>query len=322
MLVLGVTFVQNSHTHHVGPSGPHFWPLATITVVVTVVVATLTVRNHRDFFFAILLGLGMCAAAGVCGALIGWPLAVVTPVDFVGIRAFVVLLLGLLTFLGLWLLFRQSSWRGSLPWLLPALLPFIPGLLPAVGLSLPTVYLGEFDVDVEDVQLSMLAELRSAFHVLAAISLWLIAPALLGLAKHLHLMVRDRWMSYAAFVLFSGWCLLIGAWQLAYVPAVSAGTVAEMAAAYGEGSLANYGAYGIQPEWVCVRPIVAPNKVPSTGGELDPAQPYVSLGDAEGIAVLWAPADHRALKVPLASLRLLPTDDSRRGSCDRSIAAG
>ncbi|MEW2259834.1 hypothetical protein [Streptomyces sp. NPDC047869] len=322
-LVLGMTFVQSSPAGHTGPSGPQFWSLACVAVVVAVIAAAVTVCNRPELpaVAAAVPGPALCGLAGFGGVLIGWPLAVVAPDGFAGLKAFGVLLLGLLTFLGLWLLFRQSTWRTSLPWLLPALLPFIPGLLPAIGLSLPTVYLGAFDVDVEDVQLSMLDELRSAFHVLAAISLWLIAPALLGLVRHLHLMVRDRWMGYAAFAVFSAWSLLIGAWQLAYLPALDAGDSAESAAAYREGPIGAYGAYGIEPEWVCVRPVAAPDKVPVTGGELYSDEPYLWLGEADRIAVLWSPPDYHALKVPLDFLRIKPYD-SHPDSCDSLRGSG
>ena len=51
-------------------------------------------------------------------------------------------------------------------------------------------------------------------------------------------------------------------------------------------------------EWVCVRPVAAPDKVPVTGGELYPDEPYLWLGEADRIAVLWSPPDYHALKVP------------------------
>ncbi|WP_435218315.1 hypothetical protein [Streptomyces sp. bgisy034] len=117
---------------------------------------------------------------------------------------------------GLVLLFRYTSLRGALPWLLPALLPFVPGLLPSVSLWQPTLYLNELSVDVEDVQIPARDQFDLALIVLGAMSLWLVAPALLGMAQHVHFMIRERWIGYAAFALLSAWCLLIGAWNFAW----------------------------------------------------------------------------------------------------------
>ncbi|MFJ6937247.1 hypothetical protein [Streptomyces sp. NPDC101132] len=210
---------------------------------------------------------------------------------------------------GLWLLTRQASWRVLLPWLVPAALPLVPGLLPGLGVSLPALYLRAFGLDLEDVEVASVQQLQAALKVLVCMGVWLVAPAFLGFLKHLHLMIRGRWGGYAAFAALSAFSLLIGAWTLAFGPALEAGRAAVADAAEGR-QVAPY--YGVEPEWVCagtVRPVA---QVPVEGGVLDPRRAYLLVGDAGGTAVLWDRQRKAALKVPLAALRLVPAGDPRR----------
>ncbi|MEV7420576.1 hypothetical protein [Streptomyces sp. NPDC089919] len=209
---------------------------------------------------------------------------------------------------GLRLLVRQASWRAVVPWLLPALLPFVPGLLPALGLSLPTLYLDAFGVAPEDVEVGVVPELAASLRMLAAVSVWLCAPALLGVLEHCHLMVRARWVGYTLFALCSVYAVAVGA-VASVQPAVQAGRTARAAAAAGR-TPAPY--YGVEPEWVCVKPVETLAKVPVQGGELVGGRAYLLLGDADGTAVLWDRVTKEAVKAPLASLRLVPADDPRR----------
>lgn len=216
---------------------------------------------------------------------------------------------GYLVGTGVWFLVRQSSWRRTLPWLLPGVLPLVVVLLPGLGPTLPAAYLDAFGIDLEDVDVPAVWRLIGALRVALALTLWLLTPALLGYAKHLHLMVRDRWMGYATAAVLSLYCVLQGAWALTMEPAAAAGSRAVADASAGR-TPPSY--YGIEPEWMCVQPVTDPNKVPVEGGSLDPAAAYLLMGDSGGTAVLWDAAEKAALKIPLGSLRLVPADDPRR----------
>ncbi|MEV7612884.1 hypothetical protein [Streptomyces sp. NPDC089799] len=216
---------------------------------------------------------------------------------------------GYLVGAGLWLLARQSSWRRTLPWLLPALVTAVPLLFPGLGLTLPALYLDAFDVDLEDVDVPAVWRLIGAVRVLAVSLIWLVAPALLGYAKHLHYMVRDRWMGYAVVALVYVLGMLLSAAGLVFAPPAQAGRTAVTDAAAGR-TPSFY--YGIKPEWMCATPVTDPVKVPVEGGELDPRKAYVLLGDADGRAVLWDAQEKGALKIPLSSLRLVPAEAPRR----------
>ncbi|WP_407837797.1 hypothetical protein ACE1OC_17595 [Streptomyces sp. DSM 116496] len=218
---------------------------------------------------------------------------------------------GYLVLTGVWLWVRQSRWALTLPWLLPALLAFLPGLFPGLGLSLPTFYLDAFDVDMEDVEVPAAMRLLATFRLLAAVLVLLIAPAVLGYMRHTHRMITGSWVGYTAVAFVSVYALMAGVVGLAFVSASTAGQKAVIAAAEG-GTPSRY--YGIKPEWVCVRPVKDVAQVPVDGGALDPVRPYLSLGDAGGTAVLWDPRERAALKVPPSVLRLVPVDDPR-GPC-------
>lgn len=216
---------------------------------------------------------------------------------------------GALTARGLWLLARQSSWGRLVPWLAPALLTLAPVLLAGLGVSLQALYLHPFGLDAEDVDVPAVMRLLATGRVLVASLLWLVAPAVLGYLTHLHIMIAFRWLGYATFVCASVFTLSSGVVFGAGIPALLTGFEARAAAAEGH-TPGHY--FGIKPEWVCALPAKPLAEVPSDGGLLDPAHPYLSLGDAGGTAALWDPREKAALKVPLSALRLVPVDDPRR----------
>ncbi|SEE37079.1 hypothetical protein SAMN05428938_8034 [Streptomyces sp. KS_5] len=300
LVALGVAIKQNDHT---SPAQGRFWGFLVVGLA-TVAIAGVTLKHNRPdwhplkvvaaLFMPCFLGFG-------AGLFTGEALGGSAPDAFSGGDALLIMLTGLLVLRGLALLFHHAPLRAALPWLLPALLPFAPGLLPALGLWQPTLYLNEMNVDVEDVQIPAWNQFWSALAVLGAMSLWLIAPALLGLARHLHFMIRERWLGYAGFALLSAWCLVIGVWQFTYLPAVNAGSEAVTAALDGEDAPTGY---GVDPEWVCVLPVGPLEKIPVDGGTLDPDQPYLKLGDADGTAVLTASL--APLKVRVSSVRFIP----------------
>ncbi|MBT2469416.1 hypothetical protein J7E97_16415 [Streptomyces sp. ISL-66] len=253
-------------------------------------------------------------AAGFAGPLLAaafGAFAVVTAPDKrVGFGVVVVgIALGYLVLTGVWLWVRQSRWGLTLPWLLPALLAFLPGLLPGLGLSLPALYLDAFGIDLEDVDVPAAMRLLATLKLLAASLIWLMAPAILGYLRHTHRMITGSWVGYSAVAFVSVYALMAGVLGLAIMSASAAGKSAVAAAAAGR-TPGHY--YGIKPEWFCVHPVRDVAQVPTDGGTLDPVRPYLSLGDAGGTAVLWDPREKAALKVPLSALRLVPADAPRQ----------
>ncbi|WP_424213165.1 hypothetical protein ACN20G_14350 [Streptomyces sp. BI20] len=213
-------------------------------------------------------------------------------------------------FVGIWMLARQGSWSRVLPWLVPVLIPFTPVLLPGIGLLLPAYYLDNFNLDAEDVEIPLLFKFVAGIKLLWAMSPWLIVPALLGYVKHLHAWVRDAWMARAMGMFLSSAFLLIGLFSFGTGPAAEAGARTVRAAKTG-GDPVPY--YGIDPEWVCVRPVVDLDKLPSDGGIVDPGRAYLAIGDAGGTVALWDAAAGTAVKVPMGRLRIVPTDTPRAG---------
>ncbi|MEU5342712.1 hypothetical protein AB0H18_18040 [Streptomyces sp. NPDC020766] len=302
LLAIGVAGTQSAET---SPAQPRFWIFG-VTGLGALAATALVLRHNRPDWPRRVRALALVCACGgslFFGMLTGEALTAFAPDGFSGGYALLILLAALTTARCLALLLRHASLRAVLPWLLPALLPFLPGLFPSVGLWQPTLYLNELGVDVEDVEVSAWDQFQSVLAVLAAISLWLVAPALLGLAHHLHFMVRERWIGYAGFVLLSVWGMAIGAWQFAYLPAVDAGVAASHAVS--EGDTAPPG-YGVEPEWVCVIPVDTLKKTPVDGGILDPKEPYLEVGDADGTAVLIS-SEHSLdpIRVPLSSVHLV-----------------
>ncbi|MET9469368.1 hypothetical protein ABZY44_32155 [Streptomyces sp. NPDC006544] len=285
-----------------------WWPVLPVLVLAAAAAVVILRRAVPVLSFP---GAAAAAAAAVGGvAAVGVNGVVKAPDAATGFLLVAVGLgFGYLVGTGIWLLVRQSSWRRTLPWLLPGLLPLVVVLLPGLGLALPAAYLDAFELDLEDVDVPAVWRLIGALRVAVALSLWLLTPALLGYAKHLHLMVRDRWMGYATAAVLSLYCVLQGAWVLIVEPAAASGSRAVADAAAGR-TPPPY--YGITPEWMCVQPVGDLNKVPVEGGALDPGTAYLLMGDAGGRAVLWDAGAKAALKVPLASLRLVPADDPRR----------
>ncbi|MFF4796107.1 hypothetical protein ACFY2M_42090 [Streptomyces sp. NPDC001276] len=301
VFVVGVADAQNKDT---SPDQARFWFFLLAAAGALTATALALDRNRPGLPGAgqIALSAMMSAVVFVRGLVTGEGLDAYAPDAFSGGYALLILLVGMFIWRGLGLLLRHASLRGVLPWLLPARLPFVPGLLPSIGLWQTILYLNEFHVDVEDVQIPAWDQFQFTPAPLAILSLWLIAPALLEWAQHLHFMVRERWIVYAGLVLVSAWFLLIGAWNFAYVPAVEAGF--EVYSAVSEGREAP-GGYRVSPESVCVRPLNNAAAVPVDGGVLDPDRPYLKVGDADGTAVLATTAE-QPLKVRLSAVPLVP----------------
>ncbi|MEV4870679.1 hypothetical protein [Streptomyces syringium] len=241
--------------------------------------------------------------AGVLVAGVGAASALTAPTSGFGSWAMTVLALCYLVGTGVRLLARQSSWRRVAPWLLPALLPVLLAPFPGLGLTLHAFYLDAYGLNLEDVDVPLVGRVMASIKVILATSLWLIAMALWGYAKHIHLLVKDPWMGYMVVFGFGLCGLFFGTVGLALAPAARTGANAVMAAAAGRTPPVYY---GIAPEWVCVRTTGPLAGVPVSGGDLSPSQPYLMLGDAGGTVVLWDADDRTALKAPLNKLRIVP----------------
>lgn len=229
-----------------------------------------------------------------------------------GALAVVILVLVYLTLAGIRLLIRQLSWR-ALPWLLPALLPFAFVIVPGIGRIVHACYLDAFGLDVKDVDVPLTGQISASVKLLAAMSLWLLVLALWGYMRHLHLMVKDRWMGHAVIGLLSVIIFLISTLDLVVEPALATGKRA-VQSAEAQQKPATY--FGINAEWVCALPTDTVKKIPTRGGRLVPRTAYLMIGDADGTAVLWDAKRHQVIKAPLDKLRLEPTARPSR-SCEQ-----
>ncbi|MGW6535348.1 hypothetical protein ACWGBV_07560 [Streptomyces sp. NPDC055051] len=209
---------------------------------------------------------------------------------------------------GLRLLVRQWSWQRVAPWLLPALIPLAFGFLPGMGTALHVMYLDAFGVDLEDVQIPRAYQFMAMLKLTACLSLWFIAPSLLGYMQHFHWHVKDRLFGNLVVLVMSIVLVLLGFMGYGLLAAGTAGKKAATAAAAGR---TPPGYYGIDPEWVCPAPVGALAEVPVDGGVLDPKRAYLKLGDSGGVVVLWDARERAGMKVPLEKLRLVPADSAR-----------
>ncbi|MFD4376249.1 hypothetical protein [Streptomyces sp. NPDC058486] len=283
----------------------------TSTVLLAVVVgsaAALLSRHPGDGSRAVpgavAAGLVLCSAG--LGAYLAWTV----PDPGITAPVLVALAAGTAVANGVRLLIRQWSWQRVAPWLLPALIPLAFGLLPGVGTALHVMYLDAFGVDLEDVEIPRAYQLMAMLKLAACLSLWFLAPSFLGYMKHFHLHVKDRVFGNLVVLALSVLLVVTGFLEIGLLGAGRAGERAATAAAAGRTPV---GYYGIDPEWVCPAPVGRLAEIPVDGGVLDPARPYLKLGDSGGVVVLWDAEERAGLKVPLEKLRLVPVDSARTG---------
>ncbi|MFF9143515.1 hypothetical protein ACF1BN_01455 [Streptomyces sp. NPDC014861] len=251
---------------------------------------------------------GVAAGLVLCSAGLGAYLAWTVPDPGITAPVLVALAAGAAVANGVRLLVRQWSWQRVAPWLLPALIPLAFGLLPGVGTTLHMMYLDAFGVDLEDVEIPRAYQLMAMLKLAACLSLWFLAPALLGYMKHFHLHVKDRVFGNLVVLALSVLLVVTGLLEIGLLGAGRAGARDATAAAAGR---TPPGYYGIDPEWVCPAPVGALAEVPVDGGVLDPKRAYLKLGDSGGVVVLWDARERAGMKVPLEKLRLVPADSAR-----------
>ncbi|MGW6358539.1 hypothetical protein ACWFR5_26035 [Streptomyces sp. NPDC055092] len=224
---------------------------------------------------------------------------------------------------GLYLFISRSTWRTWLPWLLPALLPFVITLLPGIGSMVSLVYLYAFGAEPADVEVASYWQLYAAMRWSVVALALLLGPALYGYLRHANTpTVLRRGLGTILIVGVTCVAALTGAYYLGVAP-LRASEDAYRAALNGR-TPATY--YGISPEWVCVRPLegMSSGEVPVQGGVFTPSRAYLKLGDSNGTVVLWwhgATArqskkfsldDDETLKLPLSKVRVTPADDPSR----------
>ncbi|PHQ52338.1 hypothetical protein BLA24_07730 [Streptomyces cinnamoneus] len=253
---------------------------------------------------------GLVFGTGVVG--MGVALAVTAPSRPMGSRVLFLAGASYVVLAGIWLLVRQWSWRTAITWLLPVVLPLVLGVFPGIGLVVHTFYLDAFDLRLEDIEIPVVYQVVASLKVIAAMSMWLLAPAFWGYAKHFHLAIRDRWVGHLMLLFIALCSFVAGPWMLAAEPAGEAGQRAVAAAAAGRAPAAYF---GIKPEWVCVAPVGRAAETAVEGGEFQPEHPYLMLGDADGKAVLWDPKERHALKISMSKIKVVPSEGKAPAHC-------
>jgi hypothetical protein len=224
---------------------------------------------------------------------------------------------------GLYLFISRSTWRTWLPWLLPALLPFVFTLLPGIGSTVSLVYLYAFGAEPADVEVASYWQLYAAMRWSVVALALLMGPALYGYLRHANTpTVLRRGLGTILIIGVTCVAAVTGAYYLGVAP-LRASEDAYRAAIDGR-TPATY--YGISPEWVCVHPLegMASGEVPVQGGDFTPGRAYLKLGDSDGTVVLWwrgatvrqskkfSLDDDETLKLPLSKVRVTPADDPSR----------
>ncbi|MEV0322796.1 hypothetical protein ACIBKX_20800 [Streptomyces sp. NPDC050658] len=214
---------------------------------------------------------------------------------------------------GLYLFIRQRTWQTWVPWVLPALLPLVFGVFPGIGSFVHLAYLDAFGVSLGDVGVPVHWQLAAALRWGVLVLILLVGPAVYGYLRHHHLAVENR-QAFGFAIAFGLVASCVTAGSNILDDARWSGTEARRVAASGK-TPPTY--YGIDPEWVCVKPLkgVDPAELPVQGGEFDPSRRYLMLGDSGGTVVLWdrgssakpsRTTDDQTLKLPLAELRVAP----------------
>ncbi|KUJ64490.1 hypothetical protein ACZ90_58080 [Streptomyces albus subsp. albus] len=208
---------------------------------------------------------------------------------------------------GLWLLARQWTWGEWVAWAVPLVGSLLVSSFVGAGSVLHALYAEGLSLTADDLDVPMVWQVVSAGRLLTYLSLVLLPPALWGMARHFHYVRTGERFNGVLYVLILALCG-IGVFALAKG---SADTAAQRAVAAARHRVDAPAYFGVEPEWTCVRPAVKAESLPSEGGLLEPAHPYLLMGVAGGNAVLLQPGTGEPLKVPAGKVRLVPAATAR-----------
>jgi hypothetical protein len=209
----------------------------------------------------------------------------------------------------------SAALRLALPWTLPLVLPVLLTAVPKVGSVVQSRYLAHFDLPGDPASTGWWDSLRAGvFTTLCALAGFLL---LVGTAGFVH-------RAYArAGARFAG-SLVIGALYGTTAALALAGVTilrVDAVAAHDRGTLAAGhtpdGLYGIEPDFVCVRPT---DRTPPVYGTLPPpTRPVVTFGPSGDRISLWDPKTGQSLSMRLEDAVFVPAESEKgRAVCPQA----
>ncbi|MFG3548445.1 hypothetical protein [Streptomyces sp. NPDC047725] len=210
---------------------------------------------------------------------------------------------------GLWLLVRQWTWGEWVAWAVPLAATLTVSAFVAAGSVLHALYADGLSLSPSDLDVPPVWQFAAAVKLLVMLSLAMVVPAWWGFAKHRHHRYATPGdgtniiLNVCLFV-----AMLAGAGLQAWNSAGTAVDRTVTAAARGEDPPSYF---GVEPEWTCVRLVVAADELAGEGAPLKPARPYLSFGVAGETAVLWDPATREPVKLPANQVWLGPATSGK-----------
>ncbi|MEV6119845.1 hypothetical protein AB0M23_04860 [Streptomyces sp. NPDC052077] len=236
-------------------------------------------------------------------------LAITVLADLKNFSAVQQMLITMLPFVlyGVWLIVRQWTWGEWVAWVAPLAVTLLLSSFVGAAPILHAWYAERLSVSAADLDVPALWQVASVVKLLSILVFLLMVPAAWGFARHRHLIRtgnRFNIMLYGALLS----ALVIGCAYLSYQSAERAASKTSLAAKKGEEAPPYF---GIRPEWTCVIPVVAPERIASEGGRLDARHAYLSLGSTAGQVTLLEPGTAHPIKLPTRQVALIPAPAPR-----------
>ncbi|MFJ4838001.1 hypothetical protein [Streptomyces sp. NPDC088746] len=211
---------------------------------------------------------------------------------------------------GVWLIARQWTWGEWVAWAAPLAVTLLLSSFVGAAPVLHAWYAEKLSISAADLDVPGLWQVGSAIKLLSTLVFLLIVPAMWGFARHFHLLRAGDQFNFMLYVTLLS-ALMVGCGILSAQSAEQAASKTSLAAKTG-GKAPSY--FGVKPEWICIFPIVSPEKVASEGGRLDVRRAYLSLGNSAGQVTLLELGSAKPIKVSAKHVTLVPAL-SASGTC-------
>ncbi|MFB8403095.1 hypothetical protein [Streptomyces sp. NPDC055912] len=208
---------------------------------------------------------------------------------------------------GVWLIARQWTWGEWVAWAAPLAVTLLLSSFVGAAPVLHAWYAEKMSISASDLDVPGLWQLVSAVKLLSTLLLLLIVPAVWGFARHFHLLRSGDQFNFMLYACLLS-ALMIGCGFLSAQSAERAASKTLLAAKRGE-QAPQY--FGVKPEWVCVFPVVPPEKVASEGARLDARRAYLSLGVSGGQVTLLELGTAEPIKFSAKQAALVPALSAR-----------
>lgn len=219
-------------------------------------------------------------------------------------REAVIFLALLVVSAGLWLLVRQWTWGEWAAWVIPLLITLGTSTFLTTGSLLHALYADSLGLSPDDISVPSIWQLVATLKLLELLSLVMAVPAAWGYARHFHYARATPGEGFNGLLYVLLLIVLLGG--SAGLALNSAQAAADRTTAAARQGLPPPPYFGIDPEWVCVEPVLPMAQLASQGPRLDPRSPYLSFGTTGDNAILWDRRAQKPVKIPASQVRLVP----------------